>query len=676
MKRTIIIIWACVIALAVAAQGVLLEPKQDAKKLLWGYENPSTGKWVVKPIYNSAEPFKKGPDGQYRAIVTKGTLQGYLGADGKPLGAGIVFSKMAPMMKGDNQIVTVKGKMGIITPAAVYVQKPEITEMNPLEQEGYLITVKGKKGVISPEGVTLVAPEYSEINTSEPGFFIVKKGNKAGLLSRKGEVLLQPSKYTDIRKYGDYWKIMSGARVGLFDSTKKIVLVDAEYGDVLQPFTAQSRTIYPAMKTNGKWGAIDASGRDVITFKNQELTPVPALNAIRVYRNDVGNRLYFLKEKVYLELSQWKPRKDGPFNIIKGTIAAPTEEPQGMVGLSFKELYRYSDDFSQRKSLYNQLLGNTTFRILQDSNGNILSTNFAAIEKLGDKWLIVRYIEPWLVCDPMGSLIAQTELQGVEMYCHSKYQQWHSDGKRVIFPDLKTYKIIDCGSSMQFIDKDGNGNWIPMINDTPDFDAEAYSDVKCLGSKATVCRDGKWGLFVNGKLVIDCKYPTELRDSDIGGCIETGAKGTLGLLTTDGTELLAPQYDSFETVWGWNRKDYIGVHKNEYVGVYNTSSRTWILPLSKKMLGYDFFNEKRDSPILIYNGKWGMADAEGNIIIPTSYDKETVKFRYLNPQMVKSTSGSQAKSQRKSSKGQHHEQDNSKGKGSSQFQESKDKRRF
>lgn len=235
------------------AQNVLLEPKQDSKKPLWGYVDPSTGKWVVKPAYDAAEAYTQGPDGKYRALVTKGKVQGFLGRDGKPSGAGIVFEKFEPLMKGPNKIVTVKGKYGIISPDGDYVQQPVISSLRPMDADGYIVDVKGKKGFISPVGLTLVAPLYTDITTDGTDVFILSKGNKKGLMSRKGDVLLEPSGFDGISRYGAYWKVKKGDKTGLFDASKRAVLLEAKYADVLEPFSYGGGVVYPVKKKNGKW---------------------------------------------------------------------------------------------------------------------------------------------------------------------------------------------------------------------------------------------------------------------------------------------------------------------------------------------------------------------------------------------------------------------------------------
>lgn len=635
MNRFILSLCICVISLISHAQGISLEPRQDSKKPLWGYVNPSTGKWVVKPRYTEAEPFRQGADGKPRALVAKGNLKGFLGVDGNPLGAGIVFESIEPMMAGNNLIVSVKGKKGIVSPDGVYLHKPELTEISPLGDEGYVITLKGKKGIISPDGQSVVEPLYSDIDTSEEGVFIVNKGGKKGLLSRNGEMLLQPSKFEDITRLNNYWKVKKGNKVGLFDPSKRIVLVDAKYAEVMEPFSFPGGIIFPVMTTKGKWGAINSLGKEIIKCKNRELTPLPSLKAIRVLRNNVGNRLYFPIEDLFLELSSWSEEKLGPFMIFSGKVDIPSENTptEKIAGLSFGEHAGYSNNYEYRKAVYNNLGNKRAFKIATDSKGNSLGDN-GGVAPLGDKWLVMTGSSPWAIYDSSGLKLQETDIRGTACG-YSPTQGWYATESKVIFPDLNVYKMASCGSDLQFIDKDGQGNWIPMVNDIPRFDAVPYDEIIPLDeTSASVRRNGKWGLF------------------------------------SINSELLSPQYES---IIGISRKPYLEVRTGEHVGIYNPTLKTWILPLSYNILSYEFYNSKDDSPLLIYNGKWGLADATGQITMPMAYDKNEV-LDSLKPKISKPVDQTPTKTTKQQTVKKPTEKP--KKKSNTEFQESKERRHF
>lgn len=633
MNRILILLLLCTMSTVALAQAAIPEPKQDEKSARWGYINSATGKWVVKPAFTSAEAFLKGPDNKYRALVTKGVLQGYLGPDGKPLGVGVVFESIEPVMAGDNKIVTVKGKKGIINPDGAYVQKPEISEIKPLGAEGYFVTVKGKQGFVSPEGNTVVPPLYTSIDPSEEGYFIVNKDGKAGILTRDGNVVLEPGKFTGVKKFGEYWKIMKGNKIGLFNATNKAVILEPNYADILEPVSYSGGMAFPVKKNNDKWGAVNNRGKELIKFKNQEMTPLGAIRAIRIRRNRVGGRLYMLDKGLFLELDSWSDNNVGPFRVVALSVATPSQDtpPDMVVGLSFSEHVQYSGNYEQRKSVYKGLPGKS-FKVITDTKGNALDNDAYDILPLGLDWLAVSNTRPWVVYDRDGNPKVQTSMNGA-VAGYSPNQGWYTDSRQVIFPDLKTYPIKICNNSLQFIDKDGNGSWVPMLNDTPQFGSPAYDDVVSRDSLHVFVKRGDlWGMFIGDREVFKPEF-NAVRDSQ--------------------------------------REEYLEVEKDGAIGLYNVPDSKWIIPLSLKVKQYEFYNKNADSPILVSNGKWGLVSANGDILEPMTKEKanilESLKPKKVEPKKaepVKKTTPKQPKSNPKPAKSD------------TQFQESNQSRRF
>lgn len=633
MNRIVLILFACVAALTAAyAESVYPEPRKDTKKPLWGYVDPKTEKWVVKPQYTEAGTFSTGADGKVRALVGKGNLKGYLGTDGKPLGAGIVFESMEPMMSGDNLIVSVKGKKGIVAPDGSYLIKPEMTALTPLGAEGYVITVKGKKGIISPDGKIIVEPLYTDIDTSDPDVFIIGKGGKKGLLSRKGEMLLPPSRFEDVMRINTFWKVKKGDKTGLFDPSKRIVAVNPKYKDVMEPFTLPSGTFYPVMNKKDKWGALNSSGKEVLKCKNREFTPMPWIDAISVIRDRMGSRLYFPQNNVYLEVSSWSKEKLGPFTVYQGKIDAPSPDipARWEAGVSFGESFDYTYTFENRESFYKSLK-EKSFHFVTDGKGESLGDK-VTIKPLGKNWLMINESSPWMVYDPEGNIIKETGIKG-ECETYSDAEGWYAAKNKVIFPDLNVYRFVYCGTNLSFIDKDGNDNWIPLKNDVPCFNRKPYDEVEVLDeSSAIVKRNGKCGFY------------------------------------SDNTEVLSPDYTTIAKI---TRRPYLEARQGEYVGLYDLAKKVWIIPLSNKVMKYEFYNSYRDnSPILIYNGKWGLMDSVGHMTMPMSYDKNKV-LNSLDPNSSQSSTRSKTKPKQKQKTSE-----KPKKKGTTEFQESKEKRRF
>lgn len=146
MKKMITVMLALIVGVGTIFSQTLT-PQKDEKKGKWGYVDEK-GKWKIKPRYESAGELKKQPNDKLRATVAQKGLQGFVDENGKVLGAGIVFEALTPL-QGDALLVTVKGKQGIVNYDGVYLLKPEITELQPVENLGYIYTVKGKQGFFS-----------------------------------------------------------------------------------------------------------------------------------------------------------------------------------------------------------------------------------------------------------------------------------------------------------------------------------------------------------------------------------------------------------------------------------------------------------------------------------------------------------------------------------------------
>lgn len=610
-----------IVVLSAGAQKPLLEPRQDSKKPLWGYVNATTGKWVIKPQYNVAEPLKQGADGKYRALVTKGNKQGFIGPDGKVLGAGVIFEAIEPVMQGDNLIVTVKGKKGIVTSDGVYVLKPEFSALYPLGEEGYIVEQKDKKGFLDTEGKMLIQPLYVSFDFSVPGFFIVDKGGKAGLYTRDGKLILEPKEYNELVRFEGLWKVRKGNKTGLYDSERRRLLVKPDYGDVLSPVKFSAGEVYPVKKTNGKWGVVDTSGKEVLKCKNQALSTVPAINAVMVARNNVGQRLWLPQYNVFLELESWNEMPKGPFKIFSGKIAIPTQAcPQHMIaGLSFGEYAGYESTYDARRKAFNALGGKTSILLLVDAKGQQVGGMETSINEFGDYWL-VRPTESgnWILYDSKGEKVRDTGLRGTDFWISST-EGWVASHDRILFPDLKEYPFVSCGKDLQFMLPAGTKKWIPLINDHPDTGSEGFDEVQSAGeNRASVSRGGEWGLFADGKLKIDCRYPTPLRKSSIKGYLETGTTGTIGLLTAEGVEILPAQYDSIAAS---RRSGCVNVYRNGTIGLYNPTDAAWILPMERKYTRFNFIdNDYSESPIWVYKGDYvGVADSKGREMVPTEF---------------------------------------------------------
>lgn len=149
-----------------SALAVNLEPKQDEKTGKWGYINPQSSFWEIKPKYEAADEF------------------------------------LTPINNDACAIVAVKGKYFLINTQGNAVGKGKYDSITPLDNKyGLKIVNGGKSGVMDFTGKVVIEPMYDDIKyfRSLPfygSFLTIKKsGGKTtkGLVTSEGEIFLSPS---------------------------------------------------------------------------------------------------------------------------------------------------------------------------------------------------------------------------------------------------------------------------------------------------------------------------------------------------------------------------------------------------------------------------------------------------------------------------------------------------
>lgn len=170
-----------------------LTPRQDSKKGTWGYVDGSD-KWIVKPKYDSASAFRTLPNGKSAAYVTEKDKSGYLTPDGKPMGAGIIFSSI-DSISPDIAIVKVKDKYGITDWDFNYILKPEFTNINTSSQSWFKVHKGDKTGYFDVKSTSLfLEPKYSDVQelvyVEALPLIPISNNGKWGLITRDGEMVL------------------------------------------------------------------------------------------------------------------------------------------------------------------------------------------------------------------------------------------------------------------------------------------------------------------------------------------------------------------------------------------------------------------------------------------------------------------------------------------------------
>lgn len=594
-----------------SAYGQAIEPKKDEKKPKWGYVDKSTGKWAIKPTFDKAGALTAGPDGKLRGEVEKNGLIGFVGENGKVLGAGVVFEKVEKLMSGDNRLVTVRGKQGVITLDGVYTVKPEITSLKAVGHEGYIFGIKEKTGFMTADGTVTVAADYSNIDTSVAGFFVVTKGDKAGILTREGELVLEPKDYTAVKPAtGNYWRVFKKEQVGFFNVKDKALMLEAKYLDAQDPIEVDGK-VYFAVRKGKKWGIVDRYNSTALKFAEQSLRTEPWLRGVWVDGNRKGNGLWVASTGNLLPVRIWRESAEGPFKKIVG---------EGSWAL-YEHIYKCVNNVNHYGAAGSMRPSDFRFTLLIDGTGTALPTMEPQILATKNAYLIKnKPTDGWAVYDMNGMMVRETGFTDDKVV---EKDGWLFGYKKSLSPDFEEYDALQASKDLTFVKKANDKKWTRLTGGklaaTETYDEVAPEE----DGGVPVCKSGLWGLYRGKTLALECKYTTPVRASGIDGHYVYGNPGRLGLITGSGHEVLAAEYDSIaQSV----RPAHLVAYKGGNVGLYNMKSAEWVIPHDRGYTRYSFIDSDTpaESGMWVYRGEMGgVTDASGNEIVPVKYDSIT-----------------------------------------------------
>ncbi len=561
---------------SLSAQNV--SPKQDTKKGTWGYVF-STGKWAVKPKYESALPFEKFPDGSNVSKVTIKGLSGYVDENGKPLGAGIVFESME-RLSDKAVLVKTKGKYGIVNNSMVYIIKPEILEVRNVDESRMLVNPKGKYGLIDRNGNYLINPVYTSIDLSLPNNIRVMDGKKCGLMTSDYKLIIEPKDYTAIEPFFDYWKVYNNQKVGLYSTKDRMFFTKVDYKDVNLPINISGQYYTPVRKSNDKWGAVDAHGKELLKSRYSDISAIPELNLFFLTRPKFGNRLWFPKENVFLDIDVQSEKFNGPFKIITGEIDYPTTQAPARIydKLRLDEVFDWESTFPARRKLYNSLFPDGSFNAILDKDGKLVtSCSNADIHKEGKYYFVKVDSNRKDLYNQEGTLV-KDNVKGE--YENKNGWLFFKESGQAIAPDYAVYPVISV-NDITTIKLPDDGKW-HIWNDGI-IDSAGYQKLEKDKTFIHALRDGKWGIINNGKETVKCQFPEKLKyDDDLKNFV-ISENGLIGLMDINGNVIVKPEYDKLS-----------------------------------------LFDNIDGIVLATKNNKCGLLSSTGNVIFPTEYDS----FKY------------------------------------------------
>ena len=153
----------------------------------WGFID-STGKFVIKPKFNSADNFNEG-----LALIKENNKYGFINKTGEYI-VKPQYDFASGYSEGLAQVVTGKvtnGKYGFVDKAGKLVINPQyhydimngqgvMSNMSKFKEGFVVINQNGKFGYIDETGKTVIDPKYEEANSFFKNVAIIKQNNKYG----------------------------------------------------------------------------------------------------------------------------------------------------------------------------------------------------------------------------------------------------------------------------------------------------------------------------------------------------------------------------------------------------------------------------------------------------------------------------------------------------------------
>lgn len=415
--------------------------------------------------------------------------------------AKLFFNGLAPVQKdGKWGYVNKKGEMQIAAKydAAGYFYTDDCAVV------GVLKGVDIKYGLIDKNGNTLVEPNFDKIE----GFYdqskvlegefvkkdvsVVKSGLKYGLINMSGVYVVNPD-YTNIEamEFGGYKLtrvkkgFLEGFEKNVADKSGKLIS-SAWYEDISE---TGSDDFIP-VKTEGKWGAINAKGQTVVAA---------AYKAVDGLYND---RAVF-------------ENTDGKYGVLneKGQIVAQpvydSIDAFGATGFEFDATIAKKGDY---------------FGLIDDDGKEITTFTYKGIERVG---------EDSFACTDVSDKVSLIDEDGKTLVESGKYEKISNSFS---------------GDLEHFIVKNADGKYGVIDDDGKELVAPQYEKITTCSSGFFVAERGEGdneevAVFTSkNKEVIAFGTYDEIGNIYTDGYIVVEKDGKLGIVKKDGSALVEPKY--------------------------------------------------------------------------------------------------------------------------------------
>lgn len=484
-------------------------------------------------------------------------------------------------------------------------------ELEIVESYNYYPVVKKQKyGVIDLQGNILIEPQYKNViipNPLKDVFICIKDDESKVVRNQNGETLFADFEQVSEIKFSNTVSIMpyeksvlsymENGKYGLIDYSGKRV-IDPIYEEIGSVPYKEGEIL---AKKDGKYGVINNKGVILVEFEYDVIEGDGYYNEETRYKNsgyNVGN----------------KTTEGYRYGYINNKF-------EKILEVEYNEIYRITVEDGE-KDTYLMAKKNGQIGVMCNKK-NIINCEYQNIEfDTKNKLFIVKKDTQYGIYDIKGKNIIPVEydyimVQGNYIYAEveDEIKYFNTAGENI--EEIKFESIVSTINDKYYITIDEDGNY-GVIDENQNILVEnTYSYIDYAFENYFIAlRDGKLGIIdESNNSLVEFKY-------DVLQCI-------------NGTQVIQGQISSIDTVDIYSNeiKKVSSVDNpvisvaNDYIEVYSEKSTKY----------FDFDgNEKTNTQVLKENelfaveknGKWGMTDKYGNIVVECIYEKVTELNEY------------------------------------------------
>ena len=513
--------------------------------------------------------------------------------------------------------VSLNGKWGYIDNSPTEVIPCIYQDAGDFVQGVAKVKRNGKWGIINMVGELKVDCIYDEIGPFDDDLMAkVRRNGKWGYITKSGQEVI-PCDYQDITDFDDHL-----LAIATKDSKKCLVnKTQGQKGACKYDFIDKFKNGFYKVRSNGKWGFINAQGEEVVPCQYKEASDFEDNYSLVMDEN--GKYGFLEKEGTTAKVAipcksdsregmkmlsgMTKITQGGKCKVMntKGEFVAP-------------EQYADAIDAMPISTAIIKVINNNGCKAVNVLGKTIVS-GVDNIEYLGSNLLMVKDGGKCGIYDLNGNKVMGPKYDDIKPFCNGlapacekgKWGYINEKGKQVfdfIYTSAEPFNengvaVVGLGNNLKLIDVNRN-----LLGDN---EYNEIGDFKDGIAKAK--RNGKYG-FINsqGEEIIPCKYDRIEAFDDETQMAKVYNGNKFGYVSKKGNVVVPAKFDQ---IGKFNSDGIAKVKSNDLWGYVNNNGQELV------SCEYTSIGDIQDNMVLVSkNGKWGFAGVNGNNNIPCIYE--------------------------------------------------------